>query len=291
MKALSNVAVINIKDKENTWYLDIASAIYMTHNLNLYITPNLDYPRADIEIVDVTILRTQNASTIKLHFLVGNEYIQIKLSNVHYLSELDANLILFGVLEEKGYAFCVVNGFLQIKDKEDNIVLESIRENTVYPLRQTKLPARNRPYQMMIKEYKTSKPATKKKWHKRVRHVNNNNLANIPKMTTRISFLKDNKTEPEFCEAYILGKQHKMHSKEPPIDIISEFGIRLHADFFVGGYILPVVRDYQYKAILTDESIRMTFSMTVKLKDAICKEDKIIFNKIETYMGKKMQYF
>ena len=47
---------------------------------------------------------------------------QIELSNVHYLPELDANLISFGVLEEKGWAFRAVNGLLQIKDKEDDIV-------------------------------------------------------------------------------------------------------------------------------------------------------------------------
>lgn len=31
--------------------------------------------------------------------------------------------------------------------------------------------------------------------------------------------------------------------------------------------------------------------MIIKLKDAICEESKIVFNKIETYTGKKMQYF
>ena len=216
---------------------------------------------------------------------------QIELSNVHYLPELDANLISLGVLEQKGCAFRAVNGLLQIKDKEDDIVLESIRENTVYPLRQPKLLARHRPCQTMIKAFKTSKPATKEKWHKRLGHVNNNDLANMPSMATGISFLKDNKTEPEFCEACTLGKQHKVHSKEPPIDTTSEPGIRLHADLFGGGNTLPGVGGYQYGAILTDEATRMRFPMTVKSKDAICEESKIIFNKIETYTGKKMQYF
>ena len=31
--------------------------------------------------------------------------------------------------------------------------------------------------------------------------------------------------------------------------------------------------------------------MTIKSKDGICEESKIVFNKIETYTGKKMQYF
>lgn len=36
----------------------------------------------------------------------------------------------------------------------------------------------------------------------------------------------------------------------------------------------------------------MRFSITIiKSKNAICEENKIIFNEIETYTGKKMQYF
>lgn len=31
--------------------------------------------------------------------------------------------------------------------------------------------------------------------------------------------------------------------------------------------------------------------MTIKSKDGICEESKMVFNKIEIYMGKKMQYF
>lgn len=58
----------------------------------------------------------------------------IQLSNVHYLPKLDANLISLDVLEGKGCEFRAVNDLLQIKDKDNDIVLESIRDNSVYPL-------------------------------------------------------------------------------------------------------------------------------------------------------------
>lgn len=35
----------------------------------------------------------------------------------------------------------------------------------------------------------------------------------------------------------------------------------------------------------------MRFPMIMKSKDAICNKSKIFFNKIETYTGRKMQYF
>lgn len=77
----------------------------MTHDLSLYVTPNLDHQTAD-----GTVLRTQGAGTIDLHVPVGPKHMQIELSNVYCLPELDANLISLGLLEVKGCKFRAVNG-------------------------------------------------------------------------------------------------------------------------------------------------------------------------------------
>ena len=113
----------------------------------------------------------------------------------------------------------------------------------------------------------------------------------MPKLATGISFVKDSTTEPEFCEACILGKQHKVYSKESPIDTTDKPKARIHANLFGGENTLPGVGGYQYEAIFTDEAIRRRFSIIIKSKDGICEESKIVFNNIGTYMGKKMQYF
>ena len=58
----------------------------------------------------------------------------IQFSNIHYLPELDTNLISIDVLEGKKYEFCAINGLLQIKDNDNDIVFKSIRDNSMYPL-------------------------------------------------------------------------------------------------------------------------------------------------------------
>lgn len=133
--------VTNKGDKEDTLYLNIAAAVYMTHNLSLYITTDPDNQTVDIKTMNGTVLKTQSASTIDLYVLVENEHMHIKPSNIYYLSNLDANLILLGILEEKRCEFQSVDGLLQIEDKEDNIMLESIRDDTMYPLQQPKFQA------------------------------------------------------------------------------------------------------------------------------------------------------
>lgn len=62
----------------------------------------------------------------------------IRLYNNNYLLKLNTNLILFEVLEEKKSEFCIIDGFLQIKKEENDIVFKSIKDNTIYLLQQPK---------------------------------------------------------------------------------------------------------------------------------------------------------
>lgn len=65
-------------------------------------------------------------------------------------------------------------------------------------------------------------------------------------MATRISLIKNSTstTEPEYCEAYTLNKQHKVYSKELPINKKDKLRVRIHTDLFDGGNTLPGVGGY-----------------------------------------------
>ena len=106
----------------------------MTHDFSLYFTPVLDHQMVEMVTAEGIILKIQVAGTIDFYVLVSNKHTQIELSNVYYLPKLDTNLISLGVLDEKRCEFRTTNGLLPIKDKEDEIVIESIRDNGVYPL-------------------------------------------------------------------------------------------------------------------------------------------------------------
>ena len=56
--------------------------------------------------------------------------------------------------------------------------------------------------------------------------------------------MKDFTTETEFCEACTLGKQHKVYSKESPIDTTDEPRACIHADLFGRGNTLPGIGGY-----------------------------------------------
>lgn len=112
-------------------------------------------------------------------------------------------------------------------------------------------------------------------------------------MANRISFVKDNTSiiESEFWEAYTLAKQYKVYSKKRLIDTTDIFYVRLYADLFVGKNTLLAGGYYQYGAMFINEATCMRFPITMKSKDAIYKENKAVFNKIEIDTDKKMQDF
>lgn len=114
----------------------------------------------------------------------------------------------------------------------------------------------------------------------------------MAKLTTRILFSKYNvNTESEFCEIYTLDKQHKVYSKELFINTANELEIRLHADLFSRRNTLLGIGSYRYGAILIDETTRIRFSIIINLKNTIYDKSKILFKKIKTFMGRKIQYF
>lgn len=114
----------------------------------------------------------------------------------------------------------------------------------------------------------------------------------MPKMPTKISFLNNNiNMEPDFYLLCILGKQPKVHIKEPLINTMHKPEVCLHTEMFGKGNLLPGIESYQYGAIFINKATRIRFSITIKSKDAIRNKNKIFYNKIETYTGRKMQYF
>lgn len=112
MKAFLDVAITNNKYKNNTRYIDTPVALQMTQDFLLYITPDLDHQTAEIETASSIIFKTQGIATINIDVLVGNDYIQIDLSNVHYLHGFDTNLISLGIFEEKKSEFYAMNSML-----------------------------------------------------------------------------------------------------------------------------------------------------------------------------------
>ena len=198
-------------------------------------------------------------------------------SRDNYCPEIDTNLLSLGTLEAKGLHWGATNGLLEVKDQDGDVVMQATRVNQVYPLNQ---PAED--YNMSPKAYATNKKAVSKEvWHARLGHVNYKDLFLLPKIAEGIEISNASKDQ-EFCEACILGKQHKIHSKSPPSQRALVPGERLHCDLFGGGDTLPGVANIKYGVLIVDDASRIKIPITLKTKDAICPEVEHAIKRVET---------
>jgi hypothetical protein len=111
--------------------MNSTAVVHVTHDLFLF-TSDLNSDDTElIEIVSDEQIETRETENVDLD--ADNER-DIILSNAHYCSELDSNLISLDLLESKGFDFRAKNGWLTVKD-DDRSVLTAKRQNNVYPLR------------------------------------------------------------------------------------------------------------------------------------------------------------
>lgn len=237
--AKARLSVTGIKN--DTWYLDSAASIHTTHHLTDYITPDLDDSKEAIEIANGEILYTQGAETIAIEVLVNGVCDFIHLHNVHYCPEVDSNLLSLGALTAKGFEFLTKNGTLHVMDSVGDIVLQSKCEGQVFPLFQPKgLDNFGKPG-ALEHAYSTIKPQSMELWHQRTGHANKPDLIRLQDMAKGI-IIKNSKSP--FCGSCAFGKQHRVHSKEPPTHRAKLPGERFHNDLFGGGNTLPGVGGY-----------------------------------------------
>lgn len=176
-----------------------------------YIYADLDDSREAIETANGEILCTRGAGTVAIEVSIAGIPSYIHLKNVDYCPEFDSNLLSLGVLEAIGFEFQASNGLLNVKDTEGDVVLQSQRDGTVYPLSQPKNTGTD--YSpATVQAYKATKAQSSELWHQRLGHVTHSDLLRVKGMVKGVDFTD---TESEFCESCTLGKQHKFHSTEP----------------------------------------------------------------------------
>ena len=271
-------------EKDTAWYLDSAAGVHLTYHLNDYIHPDLDNQRESVEIANGEKLLTKGAGTIALEVLVSGIPTYVHIHNVHYCPEIDSNLLSLGAFGTRGCEFYTKKGILHVMDKVGDTVLQARCKGQVYPLLQPQTP--HYPPPALVHAYKTTKPVTMDLWHQRAGHVNKKDLSSLKNMVFGVAMTDANTS---FCEACALGKQHKVHSTEPPTHRATLPGERLHNDLFGGGNTLSGIGGYHYGSVVIDDATRVRFPILLKTKDAICDELSTIINRIETETGNKVK--
>jgi hypothetical protein len=110
----------------------------VTHDLSLFISSNLDDNIETIETISDEKIETRESDIIDLKMIINDQNTNVTMSNVHYCSELDSNLISLEILKAKGFEFRGLNDRLSIIDNEEDVILQARRQNNVYSLNQSR---------------------------------------------------------------------------------------------------------------------------------------------------------
>ncbi len=97
--------------------------------------------------------------------------------------------------------------------------------------------------------------------------------------------------DDHFCEACVLDKAHKIHSKTPAAHRTKMADERFHSDLFEGEETLSDMKSFRYEVIVIDDHTRMKFLIILKSKDEIVKKIRTLFNKVKTHIERKIRFF
>jgi hypothetical protein len=121
--------------------------------------------------------------------------------------------------------------------------------------------------------------------------MNFKDLIILSKVTKKIEFIKQKDEKDHFCEACVLGKAHKIHSKTSAAHRAKLSDKRLHLDLFDDENILSNVEEYRYEVIVMNDHTRMKFSLILRSKDEITIKIQALFNKVKTHTDRKIRFF
>ncbi len=121
--------------------------------------------------------------------------------------------------------------------------------------------------------------------------MNFKDLITLPNVAKKVEFIKQKDEKDHFCEACVLGKAHKIHSKTSAAHRAKLSDKRLHLDLFDDENILSNVEEYRYEVIVMNDHTRMKFSLILRSKDEITIKIQALFNKVKTHTDRKIRFF
>ena len=198
------------------------------------------------------------------------------LKNVRHIPELRRNLISLGALEDEGYGYKSINGSLKIT-KGSLIVMKGDKINGLYILQGETVPTAEA---SLVKGQESDMQL----WHHRLGHISEQGLKELHKQGIIKSL---NSCALPFCEACVLGKQHKLKFT-PARHTTKKILEYVHADLW-GPYKVPTHSGKQYFLSIVDDYSRCVWTYLLTAKSECLEQFKIWKIQVENQTDLKVK--
>ena len=234
--------------KDENWWMDSGSDVHITYNRDLFET--FKPVQKSVMGVHNTPLDIRGTGTVTLQCNVEGTQRQLTMQNVHYCPDAEYNLFSIGVAEKKGFEFSIKDGRIKCLNSREEVTLTGTRhqEGATYTMDLVN-----------PKSLRTNDSGVSwTNWHRRLAHLNMEDVKRLPGMADGIDVSTANKLEsievsPAICESCAVGK-HTRNLVKTSRKRATRIGEIIHSDIAGGGklpltlggarYVLSLIDDY-----------------------------------------------
>ncbi len=214
---------------------------------------------------------------------------EVSLTGVYYVPEMEYNLLSIGILEEIGCYCTIRNGCFDVIDgSDDEVVFSGTRVDKSYIL---DLDYAQRPRAMRSSTKPPANHASWDLWHRRLGHLNMQDVKRLANMSEGINSDKANelqkKEQPyDLCISCSIGKKTKIPSRVPRRQNLLKRATRkgelVHSDLAGGGKIKRTKGGHKYVASMICDKTDMLHTFFLKKKSELPHKLREYFTMMKT---------
>ena len=261
--------------REDKWFIDSGATTHMTFQENYLCADRKSIDRSLI-MADGNTAKSTLQGTVKLNVKVSNGSKSVRLEDVIYSSELNANLISVPKITNSGHKVVFTNKKCFITKQNGELIATGSREGNLYVLD----TATEQTYSVLDQEKENIL------WHKRLGHINNTDMSLLRDKQGR--GLPQTVSSVHDCKECVYGKHHRTVFPKSEGGRATEILEIVHSDI-CGPIEIPSLGGNRYFISFTDDKSRFSKIYMMKHKSEALMKFKEFKAEAERQTGQRIK--
>lgn len=273
-----SVAFLNGEFSIDDWYVDSGASVHMTSNRES-LSQVRDHNIKEIVVANKMSMPVVCAGDTLITTCVKNDQFEIRVRNILCVPNLTTNLLSVSQLIANGNTVSFEKYCCNIRNPQNVLIGIASLQNGVYKLNTMKS-------EVLVASAVHTTDA--RLWHRRLGHVNSNDLQKMRKGAVEGVFYKDRADiQKSNCEVCCEGKQSRLpfpsanHRSETLLEVV-------HSDL-CGPMETRSIGQARYFVLFVDDASRMAFVYFLKEKNQVFQKFKEYKSLVENQTGNRIK--
>ena len=281
---VDNILEVNNCENQIEWVLDSGCTDHIINNESYYSNSVILENPIDVKIGNGTILKATKIGEVIVYFLVNNQKVEVKLTNVFYVKEMDRNLISYGKVTKLNKIISKDNTS-KIYNKNNELIAVAYKVNNMYKMNSL---IENTEIETYTSSFESDNMTMKEKFHRMLGHVNFNYLNIIFKNKLVDGIPVSLESDYLKCGTCIQNKMHNLSFKRNKRRRARDLLEIVHTDLN-GPHSTTGNRGETYFLTFIDDYSKIAKLFTIKSKTEVYNCFLEYINQVENLTGKKIK--